>query len=226
MPRRARVEQRRRLVEHERVRVGEHEPRERELLRLRGRERRRRRRRRPSRAPSGSASAHSSASTAASASASSRVARVGPREPQVLGERPDEDVLLLRDERDLAAQRLEREVDEADAADLDPARARRVDAREQTAERRLARARRPDDGDALARLEVEVDAVQDVAAVDVRVAHVVGRSRSSSGSLVGRGAVGRDAGRCRRAARTSVAPTWISSSHEISRSTGSASCTT
>ena len=33
--RRARVEERGRLVEHERVRVGEHEPRERELLRLR-----------------------------------------------------------------------------------------------------------------------------------------------------------------------------------------------
>ena len=52
--------------------------------------------------------------------------------------------------------------------------ARRVDAGEQAAERRLARARRADDGDALARLEVEVDAVQDVAALDVRVADVVG----------------------------------------------------
>ena len=73
------------------------------------------------------------------------------REPEVVGERADEDVLLLRDERDLLAQRLQRELDEMDAADLDAARPGRVDPREEPAERRLACAGGPDDRDALAR---------------------------------------------------------------------------
>ena len=124
------------------------------------------------------------------------------------------------------AQRLERQVDEPHAADLDAALARRVDAREQAPERRLARAGRPDDGDALAGLEVEVDAVQDVAVVDVRVAHVVGAQAVVVGLVVVRRAGPAARWRCRRGARTSVAPTWISSSQEISRSTGSASWTT
>ena len=58
--------------------------------------------------PSGSASTHSSASTAASALASSSSVEPTPREPEVVGERADEDVLLLRHERDLAAQLVER----------------------------------------------------------------------------------------------------------------------
>ena len=103
-------------------------------------------------------------------------------------------MLLLRDERDLLAQRLERQVDEADAADVDAADARRVDAREQTPERRLAGARRADDRHALARLQVEVDAVQHVAVRDVGVAHVLRDQVLVVGCLVGRRAVGRHAG--------------------------------
>ena len=66
-------------------------------------------------------------------------------------QRADEDVLLLRDERDLLPERLERQLDETDSADLDRPRAGRVDPGEQPAEGRLARARRPDDGDTLPR---------------------------------------------------------------------------
>ena len=96
----------------------------------------------------------------------------GPREPKVLREGADEDMLLLRHERDLLPQRVEREVDEPDAADLDPAHARRVDACEQATECGLSCTRGPDHGDSLSRREVEVDPVQDVPLGDIRVAHV------------------------------------------------------
>ena len=99
-------------------------------------------------------------------------------------------MLLLRHERDLLPQRLERQVDEPDAADVHATAPRRVDAREQAAERRLARARRPDDRDALARLEVEVDAVQHVALGDVRVAHLFGAQPVVLGAVVRRRPVG------------------------------------
>ena len=47
-----------------------------------------------------------------------------------------------------------------------------MNAREQPSQRRLAGSRRADDGDPLAWLEVEIEAVQHVAPVDVGVAHV------------------------------------------------------
>ena len=123
--------------------------------------------------PSGSASTHSSASTAASDDAELVVARADPREPEVVREGADEDVLLLRHERHLSAERLERQVDESDPADVDPSRPRRMNAREQSPQRRLPGPRRPDDGDPLARLEVEVEPVEDVVPLAVRVADVV-----------------------------------------------------
>ena len=61
-----------------------------------------------------------------------------------------------------------------DAADGDRAGARRVDAGQQPAEGRLAGTRRADHGDPLAHADVEVDAVQHVAPLDVREADVVG----------------------------------------------------
>ncbi len=87
---------------------------------------------------------------------------------------PDEDVVLLGDQRDVAAQVVERQLDQADAADGHRAGARRVDAGEQPAERGLAGAGRADHGDPLADADVEVDAVQHVAPLDVREPHVVG----------------------------------------------------
>ena len=155
-----------------------------------------------------------------------RIFRAGPREQEVLVDRADEHVVLLGDECHLGAQRVERQVDEPDAPDLDAAAARRVNAREEAAECRLSGTGRPDHRDALSRLEVEVDPVQHVALRDVRVANALGDQALALRAVVGgrRGPAGR--GRGRRAARTTSSPTWISSSHEISRSTGSASCTT
>jgi hypothetical protein len=53
-----------------------------------------------------------------------------PREPEVLRDRADEDVLLLRDESDFLAERVQRQVDEPDTSDLDEALTRRVNAGE------------------------------------------------------------------------------------------------
>ena len=114
--------------------------------------------------PSGSASAHSSASTADQRSFESAVEALA-REPQVVAERAHaEDVLLLRDERDPAgASRA------AARRDRRLFRARRVNAGEQPAQGRSARARGPNHGDTLARSEVEVDPVQHVPSGDVGV---------------------------------------------------------
>ncbi len=65
---------------------------------------------------------------------------------------------------------------------------------EQPAERRLAGARGPDDGDPLARLEIEPDPVQHVAARDVGVADVVRAQPVVLGLLAARRAVGRHVG--------------------------------
>ena len=82
---------------------------------------------------------------------------------------------------------------------------------------------RADDGDSLAGLEVELDPVQHVAAGNVRVAHVVGAEpvvvRLRSGRLAVGGTSAIPTSRANDAP-----PTWTSSSHESSRSTGSASC--
>ena len=83
-------------------------------------------------------------------------------------------MVLLGHQRDVAAQVVERQLDQADAADGHRAGARRVDAGEQPAERGLAGAGRPDHRDPLADADVEVDAVQHVAPVDVREPDVVG----------------------------------------------------
>jgi hypothetical protein len=153
-----RVQERGRLVQHQRVRVGQDEPGQRELLRLRGRER-------VAAGPDHRVEAlGEQVHPLERVDGGERVAEalvggVRAREPEVLCERADEDVLLLGHERDLLAQRVERQVDEPDAADVDATHARRVDAGEQPAERRLAGARRADDRHALARLEVEVDPV-------------------------------------------------------------------
>ena len=193
MPRRARVEERGRLVQHERVRVGEHKPRQRDLLRLRRSERV------AARADYG---LHPCGERLRPLQGVDRdqclfqllVGRARPRQPEILGDRPDEHVLLLRDERNLLAQRVQREVDEADAADLDAPFPRRMDARQQAAEGRLPGARGPDDRYPLARLQVEVDPVEHVAVGDVRVAHVLGGQALVLGLVVGRRPVGRDAG--------------------------------
>ena len=103
-------------------------------------------------------------------------------------------MLLLCHERNLAAERLELEIDERHATDLDGARARRVDAGEQATERRFARAGRAHHGDPFAGLEVELDPVQHVATGNVRIAHVVGAQPLVAGLVSRRLSVGRDIG--------------------------------
>ena len=187
----ARVEEGRRLVEDERVRVGEHEPGERDLLLLGRRQR------------EATGADHRLQPVRERLCPRPRVHRLERREqflvgrsnarkPQVVGQRADEDVLLLRHQRDLAPQRLQVEIDEAHVTHLDPSRARRMDAREQAPQRRLPRPRRSDDGDPLAGLEVEVEAVQHVAPVDVGVTDVRRAQPLVLGLLARRLAIVRD----------------------------------
>ena len=111
------VEQRGGLVEDERVGIGEHQPRERELLGLARGERLASgadHRLEPFRQRLGPFEGVDGGERALELGR----ARLRAREAEVVRERPDEDVLLLRDESDLPAQRLERQVDQADTADL------------------------------------------------------------------------------------------------------------
>ena len=172
---RPRVDQRGRLVEHQRVRVGEHQPGQRELLGLgRGRAAR------PPEPTHGVQPVGQRVHPVEGVDGVQRrphlvvggARRRGQRE--VVAQRADEDVVLLGDQRDVAAQVVQRQLDQPDAADGDRAGARRVDAGEQPAQRRLARAGRADHGEPLARRDVQVDAVQHVAPLDVGEAHVVG----------------------------------------------------
>ena len=142
--------------------------------------------------PSGNASTHSSASTASRA-ASSSVAVASGRASLTFSSRvPTKTwcscVTSATSWRSDSSGRSTRRTPPTSTRAL----ARRMDAGEQAPEGRLAGARRPDDGDALARLEVEIDAVQHVAAVDVRVPHVLRREPLVGRLVVGRGAVGRD----------------------------------
>ena len=185
---RARIEQRGRLVEHERVRVGEHEPCERDLLLLR------RRQWVTARADDGLEPERQHLEPRPRIDGLERgpeliVGRLHPGQPEVVRDRADEDVLFLRHERHLLPQRLQLEVHEADVAHLDAAGARRMDPRKQPAERGLAGAGRPDDGDPLARLEIEVEAVEHVAILDVGVADVRGTQPLVLRLLAGGGAV-------------------------------------
>src|SRR3954449_10034774 len=103
MPRTARVEQRRRLVEHQRVRVDQHDARERELLRLRDRQ------------------WHAVATDLGVEAGRRRVnpvecvdglerpayvvlVRIGSAERDVVADGAEEDVMLLRDQGDLTTQ--------------------------------------------------------------------------------------------------------------------------
>ena len=192
VPGRARVEERRRLVEDERVRVGEHEPGQRELLRLRGRER-------------------------VAAGADRRLEpvrkRLGPVERVDGGERRRRAPRPPADGR--ASRRFSASVPTktccscvTSATSCRSVSSGRSTSRTPPTSTRPARGGwipasrrpsvdlpapgRPDHCDALAGLEVEVDAVEDVAVVDVRVADVVRAQAVVLGPLAGRGAVGRD----------------------------------
>ena len=93
---------------------------------------------------------------------------------QVVRDRPDEHVVLLGDQGDVPAQLLERQVDQRHAADRDGAVGGRVDAGEHPPERRLAGTGRSDHGQPLTGGQVEVDAVQHVVPLAVRVGQAPG----------------------------------------------------
>ena len=122
---------------------------------------------------------------------SSSLGARGSGEREVLPQGADEDVVLLGDQRDVAAQVGERQLDQADPAHGHRAGAGRVDAGQQPAERRLAGAGRPDHRDPLADTDLEVDAVQDVATLDVgepdvgRVQLLADRLRTADLAVVG-----------------------------------------
>ena len=154
---RARVDQRRRLVEHQGVRVGQHQARESDLLRLGSRQR---------------ATARADLGVEALGEGIDPVQRVngGQRGPdrflvstrgsgqsQVLPDRPDEDVMLLGDQRDVATQVVQGQLDQAHIADRHRPGARRVDAGQQSTEGGLAGTGRPDHGDPLADSDIEVE---------------------------------------------------------------------
>ena len=86
-----------------------------------------------------------------------------------------EEEALLRDDPELAAQRLLGHVAEVDAVDRDPALARVVEAGEQLRDRRLAGAGVADERDGRPGRHVEVDPVQHLLAVAVAEAHAVER---------------------------------------------------
>ncbi len=97
-------------------------------------------------------------------------ARAG--EPQVVGEGAHEHVMLLGDQRDMAAQVVEGKLDEGHLANGDRSRTRWVNAGQQPTQCRLAGARRPNHREPFARTQVEVDAVQHIATGHIGVAHI------------------------------------------------------
>ena len=119
----------------------------------------------------------SCAPTARAAATISASRRVGTAEGDVLAHRAGEEEALLRDDPELPAQRLLRDVAQVDAVDRDASLARVVEAGEQLRDRRLAGARVADERDRRAGRDVEVDPVQRpraraVAEADVLEAHV------------------------------------------------------
>ena len=92
---------------------------------------------------------------------------------QVLLERHGEENRPLRDERDVVSQLRDRQVARVDAADEYAPGRRVVEAGQEVEERRLARSRRPADRDDLARLDDEVEVVEDVHLAAVREADLL-----------------------------------------------------
>ena len=177
MTRGARVDQRRGLVEHQRVRVGHHQPGQRHLLRLR-------------RSELGAPMAEHGVEAVrqllhpvdgvhrAQGGQHRGITLLGgqlliARQHDVVAHGADEHVVLLRDQRHLGAQQLQRQGHQLHPADLDLTGARPVDAGQQPAQRRLARPGRPHHRQPFPGLQVEVDAVQHVVALAVGEAQVV-----------------------------------------------------
>ena len=98
-------------------------------------------------------------------------ARLAPAERDVLGERAGEQEAFLRDDAELAAQRLLRRVAQVDAVERDASLGGVVEAREQLGDRRLARTGMADERHGRACGDVQVDPVQHLRPAAVGEAH-------------------------------------------------------
>ncbi len=166
-----RVDRRRGVVEDEHARVDDERPRDRNPLALTARERD------PALAdhrvvPVGQAVDELLRLRELGRSFDRLVRSVDDSEGDVLAHGCREEERVLRDDADRPPERAERHVAHVDAVELDAARARVVEAADQCRERRLAGTRVSDQRGRRARLELEVDAVQDDAARHVLEAHV------------------------------------------------------
>jgi len=112
------------------------------------------------------------------AATSSSIDAFGLPNRMLSADRPVEEVVLLGHHHDRPAQVGLGQVAQADAVERDPALDRVVEAREQLCQRRLAGSGRADDGDGLARRDVEVEVGEDRAPLDVRERHVRHRQRA------------------------------------------------
>ena len=116
---------------------------------------------------------NSCAPTACAAAATS--AGLASGEPKAMLSRtvPGEQEPFLRHDAELPAERLLGHVAKVDAVDRDPPLERVVEAGEELRDRRLARARVPDEGDRRSGGDVEVDSVQHLGARAVAEADVL-----------------------------------------------------
>src|SRR5262249_3317540 len=100
------------------------------------------------------------------------VRRLGPAVADVLGDRTVEQRSLLRDHRDRLAQAFLGDAGDVLPVDQDAPALRIVEALQQREKRRLAGAGRTDDADVLARLQAQVEILEDRVAVGILEAYV------------------------------------------------------
>ena len=170
------VDVRRRLVEDEDARIGEERPRDRDQLALACRQ-------------AGAALAHRVCEPGVEAARDPvdadrlrhvghhLVRRLGPREADVVGDRPREQERILQDDPELAAVRAQLQLAQVVAVHADRAVVRVVEAADELRGRGLAAARLADEREAAAGRNVDVDrvqhrllAVREGDAIDVQVA--------------------------------------------------------
>ena len=105
---------------------------------------------------------NSCAWAARAASITSLVAGVGGAVADVVPHRPGEEDRLLRDDGDPGEERLLRKAADIDPVDEDPPGGDVVETGDEVHQRRFSGARRPEEGHGLARLDGQVDPLQDV----------------------------------------------------------------